>query len=195
MILGLTGFSGAGKSTVAALLKENGFYHLDCDQLVHEEIYQDPQVLSTLTETFGPQVVQDGRLNRPALRQKTMGDPEALKRLNDTVMPFILARIRQILGDRKDQPIVLDAPLLFESGLDRDCDKVLSVITSPKEALHRIMDRDHLTEEDAEKRLSSQHPADYYIQKSDYVLVNDGDLTVLAEKTAALLNALYDPAQ
>ncbi len=194
MILGLTGFSGAGKSTVAAILKENGFYHLDCDRLVHEEVYQDARVLSALADVFGEEVVQDGTLNRPLLRQKTMGNPKALSALNETVMPFILTHIRQKLKEHKNEPIVLDAPLLFESGLDRDCDKILSVITAPTEALHRIMDRDHLTEEEAEKRLSSQHPADYYIQKSDYVLINDGDLSVLTKKTAALLNTIYDPA-
>ena len=86
MILGLTGFSGAGKSTVAALLKENGFYHLDCDALVHNEVYRASEVLAAIEEAF-PGVVCEGKLDRPALRSRTMGDPAMLKKLNDTVMP------------------------------------------------------------------------------------------------------------
>ena len=80
MILGLTGFSGAGKSTVAEILKENGFYHLDCDALVHHEVYRDPAVLAAVEAAFGG-VVKNGVLDRPALRTKTMGNREALKKL------------------------------------------------------------------------------------------------------------------
>ena len=193
MILGLTGFSGAGKSTVAAIFKENGFYHLDCDRLVHEEVYHDSEVLSAIADAFGAELIREGELDRPALRQRTMGNPDALKKLNDTVMPFILLHIERTLKAHQNQPIILDAPLLFESGLDQKCDQVLSVIANPKEALHRIMERDHLSMEDAQKRLSSQHPAEYYIQKSDYVLTNDGELSLLKEQTLALLHRIHDP--
>ena len=194
MILGLTGFSGAGKSTVAAIFKENGFYHLDCDRLVHEEVYRDPAVLNALSAAFGEEVLQDGLLNRPVLRQKTMGNPEALKKLNETVMPFILQHIEDTLEAHADQPIILDAPLLFESGLDQRCDKILSVIADKQEALQRIMERDGLSRCDAEKRLSSQHPATFYTQRSNYVLENNRGLSDLEKKTRALLQALYDPA-
>lgn len=194
MILGLTGFSGAGKSTVAEIFKEHGFYHLDCDRLVHEEVYHDPEVLAALAQVFGDDLIQNGELNRPALRHRTMGDPKALKTLNDTVMPFILLHIRRTLDAHRNEPVILDAPLLFESGLHEECDKVLSVIADPEEALHRIIERDHLTAEEAQKRLSSQHPAEYYTEKSDYVLVNDQGLAALTKQTVALLNQIYDPA-
>ncbi len=194
MILGLTGFSGAGKSTVAAIFKQHGFYHLDCDQLVHEEVYHDPEVLSALANAFGEDLLCEGTLDRPALRRRTMGNPAALKKLNDTVMPFILLHIERKLHSHKAEPIILDAPLLFESGLDQKCDKVLSVIADPEEALQRIMERDGLSRTDAEKRLSSQHPAAYYIEKSDYVLENNRGLAALTEQTTALLQELYDPA-
>ncbi|MBR6793949.1 MAG: dephospho-CoA kinase [Clostridia bacterium] len=194
MILGLTGFSGAGKSTVATIFKEHGFYHLDCDRLVHEEVYRDPEVLSAIAAAFGADLLCEGTLNRPALRARTMGKPEALKKLNDTVMPFILQHIERKLEKHKAEPIILDAPLLFESGLDRKCDKVLSVITDREEALHRIMERDGLSRTDAEKRLSSQPPAEFYIKKSDYVLENNQGLHTLSKQALELLQELYDPA-
>lgn len=190
MILGLTGFSGAGKSTVAALLKEQGFYHLDCDWVVHNEVYQDPAVLDALEAVF-PGVLKDGALDRPALRNCTMGNPDALKKLNDTVMPFILARIQSKLKKHRDSDIILDAPLLFESGLDRQCDKVLSVVSNRDTALQRITLRDGLSPADAEKRLSSQKPASFYTERSHYIIHNDQGLRELESKTLEILKELY----
>ncbi len=194
MILGLTGFSGAGKSTVAALLIEQGFYHIDCDRLVHSHVYRDPAVLDALADSFGPQILCGGKLNRKALRSQTMGNPAALQKLNDTVMPFILAHIHAELRAHAGEDIVLDAPLLFETGLDRECDRVLSVITTPELAMERIIRRDGLTRAEAEKRLSSQHPPSYYVEKSDYVIVNNEELPALKEKTLELLKKIHDAA-
>lgn len=190
MILGLTGFSGAGKSTVAQIFKENGFYHLDCDLIVHERVYQDPTVLNALADEFGKEIIEDGALNRAVLRNYTMGDPKALQRLNHLVMPFILAAVNADLLVHKDQHIILDAPLLFESGLDQKCDRVLSVIADHKAAAERIIQRDHLLPNEAEKRLSSQHLAEYYIDKSDYILQNNEDLNALHQETANLIELI-----
>ncbi len=194
MILGLTGFSGAGKSTVAAIFKEQGFYHLDCDYLVHHEVYSDPQVLRALADAFGAEILRDGALDRPTLRNYTMGDPEALKKLNQTVMPFILAAIQSKLEAHKGANIILDAPLLFESGLHKKCDKVLSVVADPKDAAERIIERDHLRPEEAERRLSSQHPASFYTEKSDYIIMNRGDLSALREHTLELIRTIDEEA-
>lgn len=192
MILGLTGFSGAGKSTVAAILKEQGFYHLDCDRLVHEEVYQDPAVLAAIAGVFGEDVLKGGVLDRPALRQRTMGKPEALAALNDTVMPFILQHIQQKLEAHAGENIILDAPLLFETELDKKCSKVLSVIADPETALARIIQRDGLTEEEARKRLSSQHPAEFYTARSDYILRNNEGISALRAETLELLKQFHD---
>ena len=195
MIIGLTGFSGAGKSTVAAIFKANGFYHLDCDKLVHERVYCDPAVIAAVSEVFGLNVVKDGVLNRIALRRCTMGDPEAIKKLNEAMRPHILKHIHNDLLAHRNLPIILDAPLLFESGLDRECEKVLSVIADRKVAMQRIIERDGLSAEDAEKRLSSQKNADFYIERSDYVLYNNGkDVATLEEQTLALIKKIYDQA-
>lgn len=194
MILGLTGFSGAGKSTVAALIKEHGFYHLDCDQLVHDEVYRDPQVLAAIAAAFGEDLLHSDGLDRPALRRRVMGKPDALKKLNDTVMPFILEHIERKLITHQKEPIVLDAPLLFESGLDQKCDKVLSVITDPDVALERIITRDGLTRPEAEKRLASQHPAAFYIERSDYIIKNNEGIQALKQQTLELLKHLHDQA-
>lgn len=190
MILGLTGFSGAGKSTVAQIFKQYGFYHLDCDHIVHEQVYRDPIVLTALSEEFGKEIISDGELNRSVLRKYTMGKPEALKRLNDLVMPYILSAIYADLKKHSDSHIILDAPLLFESGLDQQCDCVLSIVADPQAATERIILRDHLQPKEASKRLSSQHSAEFYTGKSDYVLQNDGDLKTLQQYTESLIQSI-----
>lgn len=190
MILGLTGFSGAGKSTVAQIFKQHGFYHLDCDNIVHERVYRDPIVLNALCEEFGKEIVSGGALNRTILREYTMGNPEALQRLNRLVMPYILSAIQADLTEHRGSHIILDAPLLFESGLDQKCDCILSVIADPKVAEERIILRDHLLLAEAEKRLSSQHPAEFYTDKSDYILQNDGDLKTLQQDTLNLIQCI-----
>ncbi len=190
MILGLTGFSGAGKSTVAAILKENGFYHLDCDVMVHNEVYTDPAVLEALSAVFGNGILSNGGLDRIALRHCVMGNPEAPDTLNRTVRPFILDYINRHLRAHAQENIILDAPLLFESGLEQQCDKVLSVVTDADIALKRIIERDALSEEEAAKRLRSQHPAAFYTERSDFVIRNDHDLNDLKQQTLSILKEL-----
>jgi dephospho-CoA kinase len=105
-------------------------------------------------------------------------------------MPFILEHINQTIAAHSGENVIVDAPLLFESGLDRQCDKVLSVIADPQIALERIIRRDNLTTEEAKKRLASQHPAEYYTTKSDYILKNNGGIAALKEQTLELLQQL-----
>ena len=195
MVLGLTGFSGAGKSTVAQIFKEYGFFHLDCDHIVHERVYRDPTVLKIISDEFGKEIISNGALNRSVLRKYTMGKPEALKRLNDLVMPHILAAIHSDLLEHNEDHVILDAPLLFESGLHQKCDYILSVIADPKAATERIIQRDHLRPNEAEKRLSSQHPAEYYTSKSDYILHNNGDLNALHQETIHLIKIILGEHQ
>lgn len=191
LLIGLTGFSGSGKSTVAAIFKEQGFSVIDCDQLVHEEVYRDPAVLKALAEVFGADILENGRLNRTVLRSRTLGNAAATIRLNETVMPFILLHIYQKIRET-DGHILLDAPLLFESGLSKDCDRVVSIVSDRETALQRIMQRDGITRQDAENRLARQHPASFYAKQSDYVLHNDNDLSDLQQQTRALIQKIYD---
>ena len=191
MVLGLTGFSGTGKSTVAALLKENGFYHLDCDRLVHEEVYRSEAVLSALAAAFGEEILKNGELDRSTLRARTFGNPAAVSRLNQVVMPYIMSAIDRHLNQATAPKIVLDAPLLFEYHLEEKCDRTLSVIADEKIAVNRIIRRDRISEEAAKKRLSNQHTAAYYIEKSDFVIFNNNDLDALKAQVEDFLDKFY----
>ncbi len=192
MILGLTGFSGSGKSTVASLLKEHGFHHIDCDRLVHEEVYHSKTVLDALAAAFGDAVIHDGVLDRKALRERTFGNPAAVSCLNQVVMPHILSTIEKHLNNHSDKNVVLDAPLLFEYHLEEKCDRTLSVLADEKIAINRIIQRDQINEEAAKKRLSNQHPAAFYIDKSDFVIMNNGNLKALEQQVAQFIKELYE---
>ena len=175
LIIGLTGFSGAGKSTVASIFAEYGFTVLNCDKLVHEQVYRDPQVLKAVAAAFGRDCLQGNALNRAVLRARTLGNPEETAR-------------------HSGRRILLDAPLLFESGLHHRCDKVICVVSSQKEALRRIIRRDQLTPEEARRRLSSQHPAEYYTQRSDYIINNNEGISALRKQALEILNQINDQA-
>ena len=190
MILGLTGFSGAGKSTVASLLKKQGFYHIDCDRLVHEEVYGDKTVLNALATAFGNDILRDGQLDRKVLRERTFGNPAAVSLLNQTVMPYILSAIDLQLKKHKESNIVLDAPLLFEYQLEKKCDCTLSVLTDDELAVNRIIQRDQISEEAARKRLSNQHSATYYMERSDFVILNDKDTDTLKQQVKKLIKKI-----
>ncbi len=192
MIIGLTGFSGSGKTTVSQVFAEQGFFVVDCDRIVHEEVYQKPKVLDAIAAAFGQECIEEGKLNRTVLRSKTMGNPQETMRLNQTVLPLIAEHIQSILEQNTHRPILLDAPTLFESGLQAQCHKILCVITSPDVAVKRIMERDHLSEEDAKKRLSSQHPASFYTERSDFTILNDGDLDHLRAQTKKIIEVLHE---
>ncbi len=192
MIIGLTGFSGAGKTTVSAVFAQNGFSILDCDKIVHDEVYYDPTVLEAIAKTFGRECIQKGTIDRAVLRNKTLGDRQMTQLLNKTVLPFIIAHIRKWIKEHSTGHILLDAPLLFESGLDQDCDKTVAVISDPALSKERIIRRDHITPEQAEQRLFSQHDADYYIRKCDYILQNNEGIDDLRQKAEELIGAIYD---
>ena len=192
MVVGLTGFSGAGKSSVAKIFAEHGFFIIDCDQIVHQEVYYDPAVVSAIAKTFGSDTVSKGTIDRGILREKVMGDPEHLKKLNQTVLPFIIRHIRNILKNHQDQPVLLDAPLLFESGLNNDCDYTIAVVADPELSKERIMQRDHLTEEQAQRRISSQPSAAYYTEKCTYTLTNNEGISDLQQQTRNLIATIYE---
>lgn len=191
MIIGLTGFSGSGKTTVSQIFAEQGYFVVDCDRIVHEEVYRKPKVLDAIAAAFGQECVEDGKLNRAVLRSKTMGNSQETMRLNQTVLPLIAEHIQAILEQNAHRRILLDAPTLFESGLQEQCHKILCVITSPQVALKRIMERDHLSEEDAKKRLASQHPASYYTERSDFTIINDGEIDNLRDQAKKILEVLH----
>ena len=192
MLIGLTGMSGAGKSTVAALFEKKGFRVIDCDALVHA-LYEDVRYIRLVGDAFGEEYVRGGAVDRKKLGALVFSDPKALKKLNDTVSPFILREITERIKEARDEEIstVLDAPLLFEYGLEKYCDAVIGVTVDIETAVKRLSVRDGRSEAELRARLRSQHDEAFFLEHCDYILKNEGDGQVLSVALDHILEKIY----
>ena len=192
MLIGLTGMSGAGKSTVAAWFEKRGFRLIDCDALVHS-LYEDWRYATLVEEAFGPEYIREGSVDRKKLGTLVFSDSAALQKLNKTVSPFIMNAVTERIVSAKKQDIatVLDAPLLFEYGLEKYCDIVIGVATDIETAVRRLSVRDGRGEEEIRSRLASQHDLSFFRERCDYVLENNGDLQTLARNFEDMMEKIY----
>lgn len=179
IIIGLTGQSGAGKTMLCNFLSQMEIAIIDCDILAKEVLQSNPLCIASIKSAF-PSIIlnEDETINRQALASIVFQNPTQLQRLNTVIFPYIIARIREeiaILTHGTPRAIMLDAPTLFESGVDSLCDDTIAVIAQKQTRLERIMLRDSLSFEQATQRINAQHNDDYYKEKSDYLLCNYGD--------------------
>ncbi len=197
LTVGLVGPSGAGKSTVAKLLAQGGCAVIDCDALTRDPAVYDESCLKELQAAFGPEVVRDGVLDRKLLAQRAFAGPGGKERLQAITFPRILARVQELRAQAESQgcpAVVLDAPTLFEAGLDRSCARILAVSAPEELRLARIVKRDHITEDQARLRFSAQKPGEFYAARGDY-LVDTGGSTPLEEAVAPILAELTAPPE
>jgi dephospho-CoA kinase len=187
-IAGLTGMSGAGKSTAARIFAENGIAVIDCDKVARIVVEKGRPALREIAAEFtGSILTPEGELNRKKLGGIVFADRAKLDRLNGLIYPYITFEIIRMIrecADRGDRVIMLDAPTLFESGADRLCDTVVSVVGDIASCKERIIGRDGLTPEQAEQRLSSQHGADFYRERSEFCIENNGTEAEFAAKVS-----------
>ena len=175
-IIGLTGLTGAGKSTVAKMLTQYGCYHIDADRVAHEVIKNDENVKNKLKEYFGWDVVNnDGTLNRPLLATKAFANSQNTEMLNSITHPAITERIKSIISEKENegfQGVIIDAIALFESGEDALCDFTVAVIAPKEIRLERIIKRDNITEKKALERINAQKDNCFFTEKADFFLRN-----------------------
>ena len=187
-ITGLTGHSGSGKTTVAKIMSDHGFYHIDCDRLVHEKVYTDKEVLSKISDTFGRHLVADGQLDRKTLAKLVFTDKTAYNKLMKLIEPAIFSKLEAELEQNKDKHILLDAPTLFEFGLQGRCTRIIGVVSD--NAVERICSRDKIDESAAKLRLSNQKSADFYRQNCDITIENNEDIESLKNQTIAIAQSI-----
>lgn len=192
-IIGLTGQTGAGKSTVAKILEENGLFIINADSVAHEVVEKGEPTLAKLSDSFGEDIINpDGTLNRKLLAKRAFSSRENTDLLNSITHPAITERIRLKISkafENGENAIVLDAPQLFESGENEMCDIVVTVTSPLTIRLNRIMSRDDVSEEEAMLRINAQHSEEYYIKNSDIVIRNFPPYE-LKNETEKLLNLL-----
>ncbi len=187
MVVGLTGGTGAGKSTAAALFAKAGWQVIDFDQLSREVCTAGSHCLRELSAVFGQEILQpDGSLNRKKLGGMVFGNSEKLRMLNQITHKYIIEAAKEQM--KKGGNILLDAPLLFEAGLDSWCDCLVCVTADAETRVQRIMARDGISRQEALARMGSQQQQADLAARCDVVLENNGG--PLEEAVAALVQRL-----
>lgn len=191
-IIGITGPSGAGKSLLSAVLEKHSIPTIDADGVYHSLLIPPSPCLDALRSAFGDGIfLPDGSLDRAALGAIVFSDEQKLALLNSTVLSLVLERTRQIIRQLEADgysAVAVDAPTLFESGFDSECDLVVSVLAPLEDRLARITSRDGISKEAAMLRLEAQKDDEFYTSRSDAVLVNNSTFDALANKLCELLH-------
>lgn len=188
-VLGITGGTGSGKSTVCECLKKLGAEIIDADKIARSIVLPGSPVLKSLAESFGGDILlPDGTLDRKALGRKAFSSEENTRLLNSLTHPEIIKKCTEEIAEKRSKCnfIVVDAPLLFVSGLDKICDVTARVDAPAETRLERIMQRDSLTRQDAEKRISAQKEEAALAEKADYTIENTGTPGTLAAECEKL---------
>ncbi|MCL2145325.1 MAG: dephospho-CoA kinase [Endomicrobia bacterium] len=188
MIIGLTGGIATGKSESAKYLKKLGAYIIDADEIAHKLTAKGMPALDELVKYFGSGILKkNGVLNRKKLAEIIFSDPESKLRVEKILHAYIISRINEMAVKKyKKYNIVIDAPLLYEVGLDRVCDKI-AVIWAPYDVqAKRLAKRDKLSEDQVKKRINSQMPIEKKAKLADYVVDNTGTKAALGKKMKEL---------
>lgn len=192
-IYGLTGSSGAGKSTAAAYFLRHDFGCVDADAVYRRLCVAGSTLLHELQMAFGDILNRDGTLNRPALADIVFSDAEKLKKLNAITCSHIWdasQREFEKLERRGTHQILFDAPTLFQVGLNVHCNSVIGVIAPREVRIVRIMARDGITEQAASARIDAQPDSDFYRKHCDFIMENNGDNQALMTQVDTLCQAL-----
>ena len=190
-LIGLTGQSGAGKSTVAEVFAKLGAYVINADMIVAELYNSGSPCLKAVAAEFGQDILKpDGTLDRRKLAQRAFASSERTDDLNRLVHPFVTARLFELLRGAEGI-VVFDAPQLFEADADVICDAVVAVTADKDIRIKRIIKRDSLSEEQAMLRVNAQYGEEYFRARADYIIENNTDeesLRIQAEKVYNKLN-------
>ena len=188
MIIGITGGSGCGKTTLLNLIAQMGGLILDCDAIYHQLLQTDASLLAAIETRFSGTVV-NGTLDRKALGSIVFSDEAALADLNRITHGAVRQEVLRQLAC-KPKLAAIDAIGLFEGDLASLCDVTVAITAPEAERVRRLMDRDGITEDYAKKRIAAQHTESWFRKKCDYTLQNDSTPAQFREKCLAFLHSL-----
>lgn len=194
-IVGLTGGSGTGKGTVAEIFAEYGIPSVDTDAVYHELLENDRELNLELAAAFGAGILgEGGKVNRKLLAATVFGKentPALLHTLNQITHKYVMSETKKRLAEYANTApaALIDAPLLFEAGLDSWCEAVIGVLADRETRIQRVMKRDGIDRAAAIRRIDAQPDDNFFRERCNIVLENNGDLAQLKEKVRDILAA------
>lgn len=187
-VIGITGSSGSGKSTVAGLLEQKyGAKLIDADKVVKELTVPGTDYMDAIKNDIGEEFFyEDGNLNKKKLAETIYSDEDALIKLNRLTFKYVVDEMKNRVSNTEENVpfVVIDAPLLIEAGLDKLCNYIIAVLADKEIKIQRICKRDNLDEKTAESRLKIQKEDEFYTNVANFVIYNNGkeDLEVNIKK-------------
>ena len=185
MIIGLTGGIATGKSTVSNILASLGAYVIDADKIAHNILDKSNEAYKEVVDEFGQKILNNNnKISRKKLGEIVFFDNEKLEKLENITHPYIIKKIKAIINEKKEdfEYIVLDAPLLFETGLEELVDLTWVIAASYDGQLERIKKRDNLKEKEAKKRISAQMSLSKKKELADNIIYNNDTFKKLKSK-------------
>lgn len=180
--IGLTGGIGSGKSTVAAVFRNLGVPVFVSDDEARNLQDEDPAVKKAIAALLGADVYANGKLDRAKVAAQVFSDKKKLDALNAIVHPAVGKAFAAFCEAHRDAAFVLkEAAIIFEIGLEKELDGVITVAAPDELRIERVMQRDHISREAVEQRMKNQLPQEEKIKRSDFVIVNDGKELVLPQ--------------
>ena len=181
LTVGLTGGFGTGKTTVARLFSSLGAKVIDADKLNHQLMKRNEDSFKPIVKSFGQEILTDGDIDRKKLGAVVFNNSNRLKKLCRIVHPAIISEIKNGIShykkDKSNQMIIIDAPLLIETGLDRLVDILIVVKASRKKQIKRVIRRMKIKRSEVLKRLKAQMPLKDKVRLADITIDNNGSLT------------------
>ncbi|MBQ8120056.1 MAG: dephospho-CoA kinase [Ruminococcus sp.] len=194
VIIGLTGQSGAGKTTICEQLKAAGFGIINCDEVARKCTTDGSDCNKELAQVFPACFDKNLSLDRKGISQIIFSDAQKLKQFNSIVYPYINRLIDDNINELSGtyDYIVLDAPTLFEAGADKKCDAIIGVSAKKEIRLERIIKRDNISRELALKRFNSQLSSKFFAQHCDYIIQNDSSRDNTEKETEIIIKKIKE---
>ncbi len=192
-IIGVTGPSGAGKSLFCTYFEEAGCLHLDCDKIYHSLVDSPSECTRELAKLFGECILnEDGSLNRPALAAIVFAPDAEEKRdkLNKLTHAYVLDEVRKTIKETDSKHVIIDAPLLFEAGYEKECDLTIALTAPAEERLARLCARDSRPVEALRARMAAAPEDSFYTSRADITVINKGDPEILRAESERILSKI-----